>query len=296
MASSIPAELTEAKLLLRHGVFHISHGRPSRLDRRLGVHHAHHAVELALRKKTDELHAIPTQVYEFPKLLKYLRDNGVTVAYQRELDELNRTRELIQHFGQVPDEKEAYRLVQAAENFMKDYCTAVFGVDYDKLSPIDLISNKDIRKTLAEAQEAYDNRKFGDAAVTAELAIQQGKWVVEQKVMRRGYMHSLSIDNQRLLSDVAETIQDIETQLDNVLDVALTAQFASKLKRLHDITCAGFMKTGGGVNIQVWKQVRDHEPTQDDADFALELAIEYLQWADQAYGLEVESKADKSVP
>jgi HEPN domain-containing protein len=280
----------EAKLLLRHGVFHISQGKPSRLDRRLGVHHAHHALELVLRKKAAELAIPPAEVYEFPRLIKYLIEKSVTITYQRELEELNKTRELIQHYGQVPDEKETYRLVNAAENCMRELCNTAFRIDYDKLSPADLISNEDIRKTLAEAQEAYDRGKFEEAAIAAQLAIQQGQWIIKEKAMSQSYRHHLSLGTQRLMGDVAQTINDLDRELDDVLDVALSAPFAHGFKRLRDITCAVFHRTGGGIRTQVMKQFRDHEPTADDANFALELASEYLLWADQAYGLVADSK------
>jgi HEPN domain-containing protein len=280
----------EAKLLLRHGVYHISHGKPSRLDRRFGVHHAHHAVELTLRKKASELGASTAEIYDFPRLIKYLNGKGIAIGYQRELEELNKTRELIQHYGQVPDEKDAYRLVRAAANCMKEFCSTAFGIDYDKLSPTDLISNQEIRKTLAEAQEAYDKGKFEDAAIAAHLAIQQGKWIVKEKAMSQRYRHHLSLDTERLMRDVAQTIDDIDERLEDVLDIALSAPFAYSFQQLRDITCAVFHRTTGGIVTQVMKEFRDHEPTAEDADFALELASEYLLWADQAYGLVIDSK------
>jgi HEPN domain-containing protein len=290
LTSNVLAELTEAKLLLRHGIFHINQGRPSRLDRRLAVHHAHHAVELTLRRKASELGASTAEVYDFPRLVKYLNGKSITITYQMELEELNKTRELIQHYGQVPDEKEAYRLVHASENWMKEFCTSAFAINYGKLSPTDLISNEGIRKTLGEAQEAYDNGKFEDAAIAAHFAIQQGKWIVKDKVMSRSYGHRLwRSDTEPLLRDVTRAIDDIDRRLDDVLDAALSATFASSFERLREITCAVFHRIAGGEPItQVIKQLRDHDPTADDAEFALELANEYLSWADQAYGLTVD--------
>jgi HEPN domain-containing protein len=284
LTSNVQVELTETKLLLRHGIFHISKERPSRLDRRLAVHHAHHAVELTLRKKASELGASTDETFEFPRLIRYLNGRSVTINYQRELDELNRTRVNIQHYGQVPDEKDAYRLVHSAENWMKEFCASAFSIDYDKLSPIDLISNETIRKTLGKAQEAYVNGNFEDASIAAHLAIQQGKWIVEDNVMDRRYRHRGG-DISRLIDD---QLDDVYSSLDDVLEVALSATFASSFKRLREITRAVFHRIPGSDPItQVLKQFRDHEPTKDDADFALELANEYLSWADQAYGLTV---------
>ena len=292
MASNIPIELIEAKLLLRHGIFHISRGRPSRIDRRLGVHHAHNAIELTFRRKAAELGASTGEVYEFPKLIKFLSGKGVSITYQRELEELNKTRELIQHYGQVPDEKEAYRMVHAAQNCLKEFCAAAFSIDYGALSPTDLIGNQEIRKTLAEAQEAYDKGRFEDAAIAAHFAIQQGKWIVMQKVLGRRYRHHVSLSTERLLGDVVRAIDDIREELDDTVDMALSASFACDFRRLSEITRAVFHRiVGGGVTTQVMKQFRDHEPTADDAEFAIELATEYLQWADQSYGLIAESKS-----
>jgi len=280
----------EAKLLLCHGIFHIGQMRPSRLDRRLSVHHVHHALELAFRRKASDLAISPAKVYEFPRLTKHLTQSGVAIPYQTELEELNKTRELIQHYGQVPDEKEAYRLVHAAENCMKEFCSSAFGVDFDELSPNDLISNEDIRKTLAEAQDAYDSKRFEDAAIAAHFAIQQGKWIIERKVMSPRWRHRLSLHTERVFEDVAKSLDDIDRYVDDVLDVALSASFASSFRHLQEITRAVFHQILGGKPItQVMKQSRDHDPTQEDAQFAIELATEYLSWADQTYGLEPDS-------
>src|SRR6266567_3834451 len=76
LPSEIEYFLTDANSILRHGKIHLSRGKASRLDRRLAIHHAHHAVELVLRKKAELLGLNP---FEFPVLVKSLKKQKVVI-------------------------------------------------------------------------------------------------------------------------------------------------------------------------------------------------------------------------
>jgi hypothetical protein len=87
-------------------------------------------------------------------------------------------------------------------------------------------------------------------------------------------------------------IRDIGEDLDDCFDVALSAPFASDLRRLGKTTHAAFDRTADGQIVRrkslagyfVERDDGREKPTSEDADFALELAIEYVLWAEQVYG------------
>ncbi len=243
--SKIPVDLIEANLILRHGIFHANRQRASRLDRRFALHHAHHAIELVLRKKAGDLGASAPAVYDFPKLIRFLKKNNVTMTYQRELEALNKNRELIQHYGQVPDEREAYSLVSTSENFMKDFCANAFGTDYRKISVLENIENDDIKGTMHEAQTALETGKFDDAAVMAHLAIAKTKWLVQEKTMPQRIVNLWSSAEVQK-AGLEYIIAAIRLQMDEILDVTLSATFAGDLNRLASITRAAFIRILGG--------------------------------------------------
>lgn len=281
--------LIDANMILRHGQLHLVRGKTSRLDRRLAIHHAHQSVELALRAKAEEVGANP---YDFPSTIKALKKCDVVIPYERELEELNKARQLIQHYGTVPDERDTYRLVTASQNFMKDFCAVAFGVDQTKLSIIEMISNYEIRKDVQQAFDARENGRFEDAALAAHLAIEKARWAIQKKIRPdkyRPHLWSSWLDLQQLgLRDLPDVIRDIRQDLDHAFDVALSAPFAYDLKRLGDITHAVFNRTNDGRMVRTKPlailEGQVNKPTSDDADFALELAVEYILWAEQVYG------------
>ena len=279
--------LTDAKLILQEARLRVSRGRPSRLDSRQSLKDAHHSVELVLRRKAEEL---GTKPYDFDALLKTMKGRGVSVPYERELEELNKSRVLAQHYGTVLDSKDAYRLVVAAENFMRDFLLAAFGVDYDSLSELETLGNEDVKGTLKRAQKMLDDGLFEDAAITAHLAVQKTKWIIERKLSpqkrRSRFSRFLLRFGDMELRDINDALNELSDAIEDTRDIAFSAPFAQDLKRLGVITGAAFLPIFEGEPVtQVMTERRDHEPTSDDAEFAVQLATEYALWADQTYGL-----------
>jgi HEPN domain-containing protein len=262
------------------------------MDRWLAIHHAHQAVELTLRAKAEQVGANP---YDFPSAVKALKNCGVTIPYERKLDELNKASQLIQHYNTVPDERDAYRLVTVSQNSMKDFCATAFGVNHRELSAVEMISNDDIRKIVQEAFDAREDGRFEDAAMAAHLAIEKTKWAIQRKIRPRKYRHRLWSHGLALetlgLRELPDVIEDIREDLDHTFDVALWAPFAYDLKRLSDMTHAVFYTTGNGQIVRgkglapFLEEDHADKATSDDADFGLELATEYILWAEQVYGL-----------
>ena len=260
------AFFVDVKALMEHAILHQQSG--SQLDMRLAVNHAHQAVELTLRRKVELLGK--KNPYRFPKIIEILTKNGVKIPYERQIDELNRTRTMTQHYGSTPNENDARRLVFVARDFLIDFWKDAFAVDYGSVSLFDLISNKDIKKALQKAQKYFEkDQNYREAAIKSVLAIYKMKWWIRSKFI---------ILPRTILVDV----YSLQHALDEVLDITLSGPFAHRLRKLGETTGIIFLPIPGGE--PVMQQLREHEFVREDALFALQLATEYALWAEQVYG------------
>ncbi len=190
-----------------------------------------------------------------------------------------------------------FRLVSASESFAKVFCEQSFRVNYDELSAIGLIENDKVRKTMQTAREALSNKKFEDATIQSHFAIQQTKWLIESRVGTRRVEYGPWFGGGSPLSDeirmqVSSMYNDLRERVEDVLNVSLSAPFASKLRHLERITRANFFPIDDKTaHLQVLKDLREGDPGEEDAGFALDLATEYILWAQDVYGM----RSDESI-
>lgn len=258
------AFLWDLKALMEHAIFHQQSG--TKLDMRLALNHAHQAVELTLRKKAENLKESP---YDFPAIIKVLKDKGIKIPYQRQIEELNKTRILTQHYGTTLNENDARRLIFVARDFLIDFWKDAFAVDYDGVSIVDLISNEDVKKTLQEAQKYEKDHNYREATIKSVLAIYKVKWWVRSKFTTQP--RAIWLESY-----------PVQEGLDEVLNITLSGPFAHKLRKLGESTGIIFLPIPGGE--PVMQQLKKHKFVREDALFALELATEYALWAEQVYG------------
>ena len=261
------AFFVDVKALMEHAILHQQSG--SKLDMRLAVNHAHQAVELTLRKKAELLGKNP---YFFPQIKKVIKDSRVKIPYERQIDELNKARILTQHYGTTPNENDARRLIFVARDFLTDFWKEEFKVDYDSVSLFDVVSNKDIKKLLQEAQKHFEkDQNYREATIKSVLAIYKIKWRIKSKFIKEPHLVRVGVGSW-ILHDA----------LDSVLDIALSGPFAYRLRKLGETTGIVFIPIPGGEPHM--QQLREHDFVREDALFALELATEYALWAEQVYG------------
>lgn len=259
------AFLLDLKALMEHAILHQQNG--TKLDMRLAINHAHQAVELTLRKKAELLDMTPL---EFPRIIKALKRKGVRIPYERQIDELNRARVLTQHYGTTPNDNDARRLIFMARDFLIDLWKDTFDIDYDDISLTDLISNKEMKELLIEAEKAEKDRNYKKAVIKSVLSTYKTKWWIESKFRGKPVLYSVM------------PLGGVEKTLDFILDIALSGPFAYKLWKLRETTDIVFLPIPGGE--PEMQQLKEHEFIFEDATFALELATEYVLWAEQVYG------------
>jgi len=257
----------DSKALMEHAIFHQQNG--SKMDMRLAVNHAHQAIELTLRRKVELLGKNP---WDFPKILKTLREEGVKIPYGRQIEELNKIRILTQHYGTTPNENDACRLIFVARDFLIDFWKDAFGVSYSDISLTDLISDDGVRKVLKEAEDAEN---YDECVTKSVLATFMVKWWIEAGFYEEGPFTS----GISLVDSVDFNVSDA---LNFILDVALSSPFAYKLRKLRKETGIVFLPIPGGT--PKMQKLKQQEFTRQDALQAMELAIEYALWAEQIYG------------
>jgi HEPN domain-containing protein len=264
MRTEETAFLLDLKALMEHAILHEKGG--SKLDMRLAIHHAHQAVELSLRKKAELLNL---SAFHFPEVIRALKNNNVVIPYERQVDELNRTRTLTQHYGTTPDDNDARRLIFTARDFLIDFWKEVFGISYEDLSVSNLIANPRVKALIEEAEKSAKAGKYSEAVKNSVQATYEVQWWI------RGRFRVMP---PRATAFQARTLVE---ELDFIFNVALSSPFAFKLWKLKETTGIVFLPVPGGTPIL---QVRnEHEFTSVDASFALELATEYALWAEQVY-------------
>jgi hypothetical protein len=225
--------------------------------------------------------------YDFPEIVKVLKEHDIRIPHERELEELNKARILIQHYGTVPDENDVRRLVSVAKDFLIDFWWDTLGVNYAEVSLVALISDENAKKSLEEAYELFMERKCEESARKAAMAIQMVKWRIEEKLRPSRFRHKLWMGNRDVLrklglDELYDVIEDMERDIEFVLDITLSTPFASNLRKIREITGVVFLRTIGGKIIA--QKLGEHESTAEEAEYCLETALEFILWAEQVYG------------
>lgn len=260
----------DLKTLMEHAIFHLQGG--SKMDMRLAVNHAHQAVELTLRKKTELFGKNP---YDFPTIVKTLKRNNVDIPYERQMEELNKARALTQHYGTTPNDDDARRLVFVARDFLIDFWKDSLNINYEGISLVNLIENDKIREILTEAEKVGKAKKHEDCVIKSVLATYMVKWWIEGGFYEEGHIAS-GISLVGIVDD-----HNVTDALGFVLDIALSSPFAYRLKKLRKSTGIVFLPIIEGK--PQMQKLKKRKFTHQDALEALELAIEYALWAEQIY-------------
>jgi len=262
------AFLLDVKALVEHAILHQQ--CQSKLDIRLAVNHAHQAVKLTLRKKAELLDKNPK---DFPAILKALKKNGVKIPYERQVEELNKTRILTQHYGTTPNDTDARRLVFVAKDFLIEFWKDALSVDYDTVSLFDLLTNEKVKGLLKETQECMTKDNYSDATIKSVDAIYETQWWIGDKFTRLPLLFESPFDS---------AFSNVQGELDSILEIALSSPFIHKIRKLRETTGVVFLRIPGGK--PAMQQMKEHKFTKEDAMLSFELANEYALWAEQLYG------------
>lgn len=164
LGATVVSRLRLAKSIYEHAAQHsIGSGRKDRL---IAIHGFHLASDIVLHMIVDQLPPLTGQAgtqkankgedTSFPGLLRRAQSGGGSAMpggpLWRELEELNRSRNLAQHGGRTPDEAAVaeFRVIVLA--FLRDVYRQHFLVEFDSLSDVDLIQDASARRLLKKAE------------------------------------------------------------------------------------------------------------------------------------------------
>lgn len=94
----------------------------------------------------------------------------VADAAERPMGRLNGARRELKHHGTHPSPREVEGFRASVTSFLEDNTRAVFGIDYDRISLVDLVTSADIRGHLEAAEASIRQNDFDAAAATAAIA------------------------------------------------------------------------------------------------------------------------------
>lgn len=254
--------LVSTKMILEHGIIHMND--TSRIGRLLAIHHAHQAIELSLRARAEQLRERP---YNYDEIKKVLKRHNVVIPYERSLDELNTTRNLAQHHGQIPDQTTVLKLVSIAREFLIDFWLEEFDVKYEDISLLKQVQDQELQEILEKAEKLLNKQKFDEAVEQAILTIFRNVWKLAKKFPPPYVSDSI--------------LGGFPRQWNDFILVALSTPYASKLKRLFEKTGIVFLPIPGGK--PVMQKLKGFKATKEDATFACSIALEYTIWVEQMY-------------
>lgn len=146
----------------------------------LAVSISQDAVELFLRAVIKQLPSNGQKPPdEFIKCMDYIDaaasgEDGRRVPFRARMSELNKARVNFKHYGLVPSELDAVRLVGYAEQFFEIATPPFFDCTFSDITLSDLVTSKDVRERLkiAEREQEAGNvdEALGAAAEAVELA------------------------------------------------------------------------------------------------------------------------------
>jgi len=167
-----------AKQLYAHALDHSGYG--SVLDKMIAVHNFHNAVEITLRAIALE-HEVRVERelnIDFESLLNEIdrfepfRSKGERLPYRQELRKLNSVRNLVQHHAHEPEGSTMDEWRVFSKRFLSKAFKQYFGVDFEALSPVDLIGDPRLRRILQLSERLNGRSAWDDATCADKLAFQ----------------------------------------------------------------------------------------------------------------------------
>jgi hypothetical protein len=185
--------LVLAKQLYLHGSDHSM--RPSPLDKMIGVHNLHNALEIVLRaimlsfdiRAEKELNISFENLWTEIANAKSVKDRGLRLSYSRDLRKLNQARNLVQHDALEPTSgtMEDWRVLTS--RFLRQTYQDFFGLDFDQLSTIDFVADADIRNLLRAAERQLSRGSWIQAVQLSKVAFQAASESLHEFLPSEGF-------------------------------------------------------------------------------------------------------------
>ena len=131
----------------------------------------HDSVELFLHLSAEILGLNITNISfmeYFTRINKELKN--IELTQRTSMDKLNRTRVSLKHKGLYPNPIDIEYFRVNTQNFFEENCPTIFGIDFDKISLLDLIQDEEVRKELENAQNEFINGYYKESLEIIAIA------------------------------------------------------------------------------------------------------------------------------
>lgn len=160
--NSTKRRLALAKKLYMHGCRHARN--KDAVSKMIAIHNFDNAAEFVTKVAADHL-SLPYSEKEFysplDALQKYFRQElGKELPLAKEIIELHRNRNRVQHGGTVPSIDTVQRFKDATEQFFSEIVTTIFKVSYEEIYLSMLVENDELKSKILEAEKALEQGQY----------------------------------------------------------------------------------------------------------------------------------------
>lgn len=232
-----------AKQLFLHGLDHSK--RPGALNKMIAVHNFHNAIEVVLRSIFLKYEIRPEKQLniEFEVMLNEIdnhssfREQGIKLPYRQELRNLNQIRNWVQHHAIEPESTTLEDLRVFARRALEMICEAYFEVNFQLLTPVDMVDDADLRNLLGICFRALERKRLGDALVVGSIAY---------KLAEKSVLGAVAEPALTFVPDFEDPSRDLwDTRKDDSRWKVLASTLKSLNDKLQEVgTLTGLSSTG----------------------------------------------------
>lgn len=130
------------------------------------------SLEIFLLASADYLNVSIAPKTEFAQYLDKINErlDEDPLPFRQRLIEINKVRTLSKHAGVRPNPTELNAYVSDAKQFLEQACTKIFALNFWSLSLIDLLDDGGSTRLLRDAEQAFEDERFGECLVECRKA------------------------------------------------------------------------------------------------------------------------------
>ena len=217
-----------AKQLYLHGFDHSNRAGP--LDKMIAVHNFHNAIEIVLRAIFLHYEIRPEKELniEFEVMLneidKHFKTQGMKLPYRQDLRNLNKLRNLVQHHAVEPSSATMDDWRVFTRRFLERTCQEYFGLEFDNLSPLEMIDDEVLRDLLKMSLLGIEENDLKKSLKFAKIAFQLASEAVWSFLPDEGFLSSFFIT-----SHISDLLRELEQPFNMLAQKARQAEYHAAL-------------------------------------------------------------------
>ena len=162
----------------------------------------HDSVELFLALASEEVGG--ENKYQFMEYWDEIRRKSETELTQKAaMERLNEARVNLKHYGNRPNKKDIESYRATVRSFLEENTERIFGIEYSKVSLVDLIQFDDARERAESAEMRMDGNNFGESVCQISSAFDVMFEEFDDRVRDQlGYTPYPTPDHKNISSDM----------------------------------------------------------------------------------------------